>query len=340
VKSNQEGLPSPVTSHVQIFAASIEDELGLVETALHDALTTIEPIISTVASHILDAGGKRLRPTLVMLSAYASQGTVEPARLQRIAAIAELIHMASLMHDDVVDDAAIRRGRPSANYLWGSHLAVLVGDYVWAKASALLAEDGDVHIIRELSKITTAMTMGEISQLLAADALAKQASAHLVIVQYKTAEFISSCCRIGATLAGKMQTREETALAEFGLALGMAFQLTDDLLDLMADPAHTGKPLGSDIREGKATLPVIYALERTDPAERDHVTAIFTSTAVTASDITYIRDLCERTGALLRTQLLTAGYITQAIAHLHTLPPSPARDALEELAVSITSRQR
>ena len=320
------------------FFVSIEAELGRVEDILHAELTSVVKTVSDVSRHILDAGGKRLRPSLVILSTCACQGEMDSGRLVNIAAGTELIHMATLMHDDVIDGAESRRGRMTANSFWGNQVSVLAGDYMLAKATSLFSRDGSPRIMDALSQATIAMAEGEIRQIESLGDTGALAEQCLSIIRGKTAEFMSTCCRIGAILAGASESTEES-LAQYGLNLGFAFQITDDLLDLVGNPAETGKPIGGDIREGKVTLPVILALEKAESRDRMALESILRGNA-TPEDIDLARKLAEDTGAIEGTRVVASEYIEEAVRYLHTFPASEARDSLQELAHFILTRKR
>lgn len=320
-----------------LFLCPIEAELKLVEEVISNELISEVQTVETVSRHVLDAGGKRLRPSLVILSAGAVLNGHDPIRLTNVAAGAELIHTATLMHDDVIDDSNSRRGRATANTLWGNRVSVLSGDYVLAKAFSLLSRDGDMAIMRALSDATIAMAEGEVAQIEAKGDTHALTNAYLTIIRQKTAEFMSACCRIGAIL-GSGSAYETEALAAYALDLGMAFQITDDLLDLVGDPAQTGKPVGGDLREGKVTMPIIITLQRVTPSDRDAVEAIIRSEDASPNDVEFVRGLAESTGAVEATRESAADYISKAICSLNALPPSDARDSLEQLAGYILNR--
>ncbi|HUV05164.1 MAG TPA: polyprenyl synthetase family protein [Armatimonadota bacterium] len=320
------------------FLHSVEAELRRVEEVLHAELSSAVRTVVAVSSHILEAGGKRLRPSLVALSAQACGSSFDTDRLVNVAASAELIHMATLMHDDVIDGAEFRRGRVTANSLWGSQVSVLAGDYMLAKAFSLLARDGDGGIMQALSRATIAMTEGEIAQIESRGDTRTSAARYLSIIHDKTAAFMSACCRIGAILAdGSASTQE--ALARYALDLGLAFQITDDLLDLIGDPARTGKPVGGDIREGKVTLPLILLLEKADPTDRTTVERIVQSDSVTSEDVELVRQLAETSGAVESTRDVAAQYVSRAVESLCALAASDAQDSLRGLAEYVVLRE-
>lgn len=319
------------------FLSPIEGELRQVEEIISGQLTSEVRTVEAVSRHILDAGGKRLRPALVILSAYAVSSECDRLRTAQVAAGAELIHTATLVHDDVIDDADARRGRLTANSLWGNRISVLTGDYMLAKAFSLLTLDGGIGVMRALSAATVAMAEGEIAQIEARGDAQALADSYLAIIRNKTAEFMSACCRIGPILASGSPSVEE-ALSRYGMDLGMAFQITDDLLDLIGDPNRTGKPVGGDLREGKVTMPIILAMERASESEREMLESIIRAEDVSEPDIEFARQIAESTGAVEATRMIASDYVTRAIGHLGILPLSQAHTSLEGLARHIINR--
>lgn len=249
------------------FLEPISDDMAAVEAILAEEIRSDVRAAYEISGHTLKAGGKRLRPGAVVLSARASQG-VYPARMIYASASAvELIHMASLIHDDVVDDAEARRGRPTANAAFGNQISVLVGDYLLAKSIDLAAREGNLDVIRVFSKVTVGLSEGEVLQITSRGDANTTEETYFNIITRKTAGFISGCCEIGALLA-EADESVTAALTDYGMNLGLAFQIADDVLDFLGDPLVTGKPRCSDVREGKMTLPLIAAyrtLSASDP---------------------------------------------------------------------------
>ncbi len=321
------------------FLEPIDSELQRVDAVLRDELDSVVQTAFAASRHILDAGGKRLRPSLVILSARACGSDCDPERAIAIAAAVEMIHMATLMHDDVIDAAESRRGRRTVRSFWGNQVSVLTGDYMLSKATSIFGRDGDIRLIQLLSKATIAMTEGEIRQIEFQGNTGALSDQYLSIISDKTSEFMSTCCRLGVAVAGGSPEAEET-LGAYGLNLGLAFQITDDLLDLIGDPEITGKPVGGDIREGKITLPIILALEKASPADRARVEEIVHGDGATAEDIEFIRQLVPDTDAVEGTRSIAADYIKLAIENLGSLPKSDYRTSLEDLARLILRRKK
>ncbi|MES1228156.1 MAG: polyprenyl synthetase family protein, partial [Armatimonadota bacterium] len=256
-----------MTNSATSFLDYVRPDLEAVESKMNSELGSDVRTVCAVTRHVMDAGGKRLRPAMVALSARAVNPDVDLIRLATVGASVEFVHMATLVHDDVVDNTATRRGKPTVNAVYGNGVAVLSGDYMLARAMRLLAIDGDLRIIRTVSEITVAMSEGEVMEIAATGKADLPMTDYLEILHKKTAIFVEGCCRCGAILAGAKETLE-SALADYGYRLGMAFQLADDLLDYTGDPLITGKPRGSDLRDGRATLPFLLAMEAATAAER------------------------------------------------------------------------
>jgi octaprenyl-diphosphate synthase len=239
----------------------VDREIGLRSVASVDAITTI-------GRYLHQSGGKRLRPTLLLLSSKLAGDGGEGAI--RMAAVVEMIHTATLVHDDVIDVAQIRRGRPSPNVLWGNHTSVLAGDWLYMQAFQVALEERNLRILDLLIGVTQTMVEGELLQLQRLGFLTVTESDYMDLVDRKTASLFSACACLGAIMAGASE-ETETRLGEYAWNLGMAFQLVDDVLDFTAEEDVLGKPVGSDLREGKVTLPLIYSLQEADAAERQEV---------------------------------------------------------------------
>lgn len=223
------------------------------------------PLISRLAGHLIASGGKRLRPTLTLASAQLCGYGGE--RHRKLAACVEFIHTATLLHDDVVDASNLRRGNPSANAMFGNQASVLVGDFLFSRAFQLMVEDGSIDVLRILANASAIIAEGEVMQLGTMNDSATSEQVYLEVIRAKTAELFAAACRIGAVAAGRPPAEEE-ALRTFGLNLGMAYQIVDDVLDYAAEASRLGKTVGDDFREGKITLPVILAMSRGSEAER------------------------------------------------------------------------
>ncbi len=244
--------------------------LGLVEEAMREQLGSASDLVPQIGEHVLDSGGKRMRPALLLLAADLC-GYTGPRCIQ-VAAAVELLHTATLLHDDVVDLSELRRGRPSANSIWGNRRAVLGGDFFYARASSMIVEDGDLDILWIFANTIRAMAEGELLQLEKSFDTAVTEAHYFAVIERKSAVLLAAACEAGAILGGVTRA-ERRKLADFGRELGLAFQLRDDALDYGATSAELGKPRCADIREGKVTLPLLLALKRSTSAEREEVDA-------------------------------------------------------------------
>jgi len=326
-------------SGAAVFHDFIRPDLDAVEARLDAVIGSEVRTLSTLTAHILRAGGKRLRPAMVALSARAYQPDIAQARIAAIGASVELIHMASLVHDDVVDNTTTRRGKPTANSLFDNSVAVISGDYILARAMQLLAEDGDPRLLRIIADITVTMSEGEVLEIAAGGRHDLPMAEYLEILRKKTAVFLEGCCRCGAVLADADE-RTENALAQYGCRLGMAFQLADDLLDYIGDPAITGKPRGSDLRDGRATMPFLLALSDATPADREQLLLAFGDAALTDASVLNICTLIATYNGFDRTRDFAQEQVELADTAIIALPTSPARDCFRALTSYVVLRDR
>lgn len=262
-----------------VFSESVERisaGLRLVERAMHEQLHSASGFVGLMGDHVLGSGGKRIRPVLLLLAAELCGYT--GSRRVQVGAAVELLHTATLLHDDVVDFSDLRRGRPSANALWGNRRAVLSGDFLYARASAMIVEDGDLDILWIFANTIRSMAEGELLQLERSYDPTITESHYFGIIERKSAVLLSAAAEAGAILGGVTRA-ERRRLADFGRELGLAFQLRDDALDYEAGMAELGKPPHTDIREGKVTLPLLLTLKRCEPAERDRIATLVKSAA-------------------------------------------------------------
>ena len=244
----------------------VEDDLKAVNRTIIARMNSPVALIPQLAGHVVAAGGKRLRP-LLTLAATKLCGYLGERHI-RLATCVEFIHTATLLHDDVVDDSALRRGQSSANAIWGNQSSVLVGDFLFSRAFELMIEDGSLKVLQILSRASSVIAEGEVHQLLTSNDTETSEAQYLEVIQAKTAELFAAAARIGAVVAERPDVEEE-ALRVYGLNLGIAFQLIDDVLDYSARQQELGKTVGDDFREGKITLPVILAFRRGDDGERE-----------------------------------------------------------------------
>ena len=322
------------------FLACIADDMAAVEQVLENEIRSDVKAAYAISGHTLSAGGKRLRPALVVLAARAVSAAFPTRTVHASAAAAELIHMASLIHDDVVDGSEERRGRPTANAAFGNQISVLVGDYLLAKSIYLAAREGNMDVIRVFSQVTVGLSEGEVLQLSSAGDVDTSEETYRLIIEKKTAGFIAGCCEIGAMLAEATdQVRE--ALADYGMKCGLAFQIADDLLDYVGDPRETGKALDGDLREGKITLPLILALRDSDADVRAQLhTMLADPEALTDVDIKAVHAAIAACNGYARAADAAAELAMDAKRALDILPASVYRDSLLALADYAVKRRR
>jgi octaprenyl-diphosphate synthase len=319
----------------ELFAV-IAAELHAVEDRLQAPAEESGALLSVVASYALASGGKRIRPALLLLSARAC-GADQRDRAVALASAAEMMHAASLIHDDIVDHSAMRRGRPSATARWGADVSVLAGDFLYSRAIQILVADGDMRILRAFADATVSMTAGEILQLQLLRDLKINEEDYLRIITGKTAALMSAACRGGALLADAPRSRVE-ALAAFGLNLGIGFQLVDDALDYIAREERLGKPVGSDFREGKITYPVIHLMRTASLTDRAVLEGLASQTSVGDGDLIQLRELVERYEAVPATMRLVDAYLARARAQLAAVPESAVWRALHRLMDFVRDR--
>ncbi|MGH7634361.1 MAG: polyprenyl synthetase family protein, partial [Gemmatimonadaceae bacterium] len=284
---------SPLTPSLGDIQSPVAEELTRVAAELRRVVVADLPLIDEVNSHLLLMKGKMFRPTLALLSSAVS-GRSEP-RVTTLAAVVELVHLATLVHDDSVDHSTLRRGMPTINSLFTHQISVIMGDFLYSRAMVELVRTGDIEVLRILADATNAMTVGEMRQLTALDALRFSEHDYEALIHAKTASLVSAACEIGAH-AGAPEYREQ--LARFGEQLGMAFQVADDLLDYTADTADTGKPTGLDLREPKVTLPLIAALRTMGSAARREVDALFDNSEPADAEIETVVGIVAEEGGL------------------------------------------
>ena len=284
-----------VNQALDTLSALVADDMQAVNQLILQRMESHVDIIPRLAGHIIAAGGKRLRPLLTLACAQLCgyQGT----RHRKLAASVEFIHTATLLHDDVVDASDLRRGGPSANALFGNEASVLVGDFLFSRAFELMVEDGSIDVLRVLSHASAVIAEGEVLQLITTNNSATSEQAYLEVVGAKTAELFAAACRIGAIVAGRPASEEE-ALRTFGLNLGIAFQIIDDVLDYSAEQERLGKTIGDDFREGKVTLPIILSLHRGNDAERAFWKRTLDDSDQRDGDLNHAQDIIRRHHAL------------------------------------------
>jgi len=315
----------------------MQEDLKRVELQFEENLRSEVPLIPTVGQYVLAGGGKRIRPLLLLLCARLCGCRSE--RAIPLASIVEFIHTATLLHDDVIDGANLRRGRTSANIVWGNEASVLVGDFLFSKSFSLMVSDGDVRVLKAMSDATTAMAEGEVLELVLARDLSTSEESCLQVVEKKTAVLIAAACEIGALL-GERSEAEVAALRAFGMDVGVAFQLLDDCLDYLGTKEEFGKKVGADLGEGKITLPLIHALSQCTDAEREVVRAVLAKSSVEAEDLDRVLELIRKYRGFEFAKARALGRVDRAKGRLEVFPPLPERRALEAVADYIVTRTR
>ena len=314
----------------------IRSDLEDIESALHENLSPYLDLVSKTANHILFSGGKRLRPLLMVLCARICGYRQDAAK--SFSTIFEYLHAATLLHDDLVDGATMRRGAPVAHSIYGNSTAVLVGDFLLARALSIAAETGRPEIIHVIAGITENMSQGEIHQLMRKGATDLGETEYLEIILRKTAVLIQGACRVGALFAGAPEDVEES-LSEYGLNLGLAFQMTDDLLDYTADASVLGKELGADLREGKLTLPLIHTLTKAPAHEVVRMEKIITNSDFSIQEFETLIEMMNRYDSINYTRNLSLEKVKTAKAALSVFQPSETKELLSDIADYAVNRE-
>ena len=318
------------------LGAALAGDMAAVNALIRErAAPEHAPRIPEVTAHLLEAGGKRLRPMLTL--AAARMFGYDGDQHVTLAAVVEFIHTATLLHDDVVDESARRRGRPSANLLWDNKSSVLVGDYLFARSFQLMVETGSLRVLDILSNAAAVIAEGEVLQLTAAQDLRTDESVYLRVISGKTAALFAAATEAGVVVAGAPEGQAR-ALRDYGDALGMSFQIVDDLLDYRGESDATGKNVGDDFRERKLTLPVIKAVAAADAEERAFWSRVIGKGDQREGDLDLALELLARHGAIEATREDAAGWSRKAKAAILGLPESDYRDMLHDLADYVVAR--
>ncbi|MDP5305869.1 polyprenyl synthetase family protein [Paracoccus spongiarum] len=330
------GVTENVQKPLDRMAASLAAEMAAVNDLIRQRMSSRHaPRIPEVTAHLIEAGGKRLRPMLTLAAARLC-GYDGPHHIH-LAATVEFIHTATLLHDDVVDESRQRRGRPTANLLWDNKSSVLVGDYLFARSFQLMVEPGNLRTLEILSNASATIAEGEVLQLTAAQDLATDESVYLQVVRGKTAALFAAATEVGGVIAGAPEAQVR-ALHDYGDALGIAFQIVDDILDYGGATQTIGKNVGDDFRECKLTLPVIKAVARADAAERAFWTRTIERADQREDDLAQALHLLARHGALADARADALAWAARARTALATLPEDPLRGMLADLADFVVSR--
>jgi octaprenyl-diphosphate synthase len=316
--------------------ALIETELQNVELQFRKNLQSDVHLIRKVGEYLLSSGGKRIRPALLILAAKLCgyQGDRHVA----LASVIEFIHTATLLHDDVVDNASLRRGIASANTLWGNEASVLVGDYLFSKSFSIIVEDGDLGILRAISGATTKIAEGEVLQLACMSDLAITEEKYIDVVKSKTAVLLATACQVGAILGDACRERE-TDLRDFGMDVGIAFQLIDDTLDYVSSEEKFGKSIGHDLEEGKVTLPLIHTLKQCTSSEKKLIEDVIMSDILKDDGFQAVVSLVSAYGGIEYTIQAAREYVERGKSRLESFPELPDRQALLSLADYVVTRR-
>jgi octaprenyl-diphosphate synthase len=320
----------------QIFEP-IREDLDLVEREFARHVESRVELIPQIGRYIQQSGGKRIRPALLLMAARLAGYTGDRSVLY--ASVVEFIHTATLVHDDIIDDATLRRGKLAVHSRWGNDITVLLGDYLYIKSMALALTQDSLNIIRLLCDVTLRMIEGELYQLTKQGVVDLTEDEHLEIIRRKTAYLFAGCAEIGGLLGGVSPERA-LALREYGFNLGMAFQIVDDLFDYVADESALGKPIGSDLREGKVTLPVIYLLKQGDERADTIVRSVVQDRTISPEDWRTLKGLLGEYRAIDRASERALEFVGLAKQCLEVFPPTREREALMALPDYVLSRDR
>ena len=315
----------------------IQKDIDELENVMIELLSSTVPFVQSVAEHTLKNGGKRLRPILTLVCAKLAGFHGKAAH--KMGSCIEFVHTASLLHDDVVDNAKVRRGKPSANAKWGNHVSVLVGDFFYCRASQLLTEQGNLKILKVVTDAITGLTEGEVLEITKNLDLSTSETDYLAIIKNKTAILFAAACQIGGIL-GNISSEFELALRDYGLNLGMAFQLSDDALDYTASEEIFGKTSGIDLQEGKLTLPLITAIKRATPDEQTLIKNALIADKIDKAILQNVNDIITKYDGFNETYKTAKQYINLAKEHIAPFRPSIEKDILLYIADYIVARDR
>ena len=335
-----EASPVKLSDHrpkVKGILDSFKPDFEKIEQVLNRHFASHIPFVNKVSQYILFAGGKRLRPLLTVCAARLC-GRDDDA-VFGLSAVPEYLHAASLLHDDVVDGGVMRRGKSPAYKIWGNKATVLVGDFLYGRAIELASRFGDTRIAEAIAETVALMSEGEIIQLLQAKTPSFDEETYLEIISRKTASLISASCKIGALLAGAGKS-EVQALSDYGLYMGQAFQMIDDILDYTADAGELGKTIGTDLAEGKITLPLVVAIEKASSREKERLLQVLSGGNPSEKEFVWVKDLLANTGGLDYTRSRAKALVGLACESLETFAPLETRDLLHGLAWFVLERHK
>ena len=315
----------------------VEGDLAKVENLFEEQMRSDVPLVAEIARYVRDGGGKSIRPALLLLAARLCASGGDRAIL--LAGVVEFIHSATLLHDDIIDGATVRRGRRSVNSRWGNDITVLLGDFLYTKAMSMALSQDNLRILRLLSDVTLRMTEGQLLEIEHDRDIDVTPDEHVDIIRRKTADLFAACTRIGAML-GDSGDEKEQALARYGLHLGICFQMIDDLLDFTATEEVLGKPVASDLRDGKLTLPTIFLMQRGGAAAREKVAAVLEDGGFERVSRDELVRLAWDSGAIDEARRLAADYAKRALADLAPFERTTYREALAYLPEFLLARDR
>ena len=324
----------PLTASPATALALVAQDMARVDDVISHRLSSGVPLVGQVAQYIISAGGKRLRPVILLLTCGALN--YQDDRKYSLAAVVEFIHTATLLHDDVVDESTLRRGRPTANENFGNPASVLVGDFLYSRAFQMMVDAGSMRIMQVLADATNVIAEGEVLQLMNMHDASLDEAAYLRVIRSKTAKLFEASSRLAAILAQTSPELEE-ACAEYGQALGTAFQVIDDVLDYEGNAAEMGKNLGDDLREGKATLPLILAMQRGTPDQKALIQQAIETGSV--DQLNQVIAIVRKTGALDGSRQAAMAEAQRAVDAAQHLPNGPYKDALVALASQLLERR-
>ncbi len=314
-----------MTGIKQQLLSMVQGDLDRIETALESNLTPHLELVREVAGHLMFAGGKRLRPLLIVLCARICGH--ETPFVTKLTSIFEFLHTATLLHDDVIDEASMRRGKPVANAVYGTSVTVLTGDFLLARALRIAAESESLRIIEVVAAMTEEISQGEIHQLIRKGDVSITEEEYMDVIRRKTGVLIQGACNTGAILA-EASPEKENALTQYGDHLGLVFQIADDILDYTADTDELGKSVGADLREGKLTLPVIHALKAASATDRKRMEAIVTNPDFTTEEFVELQGLLHRYGGIEYAKTVASNHVKAAKKNLEMFEPSETKAVL------------
>lgn len=327
---------TPAEQARQVFSL-IQPELWEVESELKRQLSSEVQIVGNIGKYLSESGGKRIRPALLILASKLS-GNPRPEGVTSLGVVMEMIHTATLVHDDIIDGADTRRGRPSTNSRWGNEIAVLMGDWLYMTAFSLTLAERNFEVLDILTTLTRLMTEGELLQLELRGRADITEAQHFEVIRRKTAYLFSACAEVGGILAGVSRAEQE-ALRDYGMNIGIAFQMIDDILDFTASEEKLGKPVGGDLRDGKVTLPLIRALARSDGHARELVKTVIRECEFRSVPFSSIREMIDSTRSLADARAEAERYARRARQNLLVFPESSYREALMDITHFIVCRE-